>query len=84
LTKINERNNTHYPFTWEKKIFETSYKEPFRNNKTNYKFAHLLENSYAFGKIDGIMDIKHLARKVAHKDIMERYLYMKELRRIVK
>jgi hypothetical protein len=75
-TRTNERNHTHYPFTWEKKVFETSYNEnllSFRNNNTNSKFAQQLpENGYAFGKIDGIMDIKHLTRKCAHKDIMER------------
>ena len=76
-TRTNERNHTHYPFTCEKKIFETRDKEhlhSFRNNNTNSKFSQqLLENGYAFRKIDGVMNIKHLARKCAHMDIMERF-----------
>ena len=33
----------------------------------------VLEKGYVFGKMDGIMDIKHLTRKCAHMNIMERF-----------
>ena len=70
-----------------RKNFETLCKEYvhyFRSNKTISKFSqHLLENTHAFGKIDDVMDIKHLARKVAHVDTMETLLYTKKLKRII-
>jgi hypothetical protein len=54
---------------------KTLYLDYLINNNTNSKFSQqVLEN----GKIGSIMNIKHLAKKVIHMDIMERFSLCEE------